>query len=243
MLNLIKRFWPWLVVPIALLIVIALFALVLGLLPFSADWIKGSYDNSFGNFSFPQADEESLPYIYIAVMSVTIGLMGLIVTASTIFITAFINVGAINHARKLQDTQKILLNTRLSDQFQKQREIIDLHFPPGNTDSTKALSIYTTTNLSKEDAEIKNAIVFFLNHYEFLAMGILEGHLDEATLRKSLRGIVCGWVFDMREVIHHIRVVEGKELAFENLVKVYFMWVIQEAGNGEWEDGIALGPT
>lgn len=100
MLNLIKRFWPWFVVPIAILTIIALFALLLATLPLSIDAIKGSYDSSFGNFSFPQADEESLPYIYVGVMGATIGLLSLAITVAAVFITALINVRSVNHSQR-----------------------------------------------------------------------------------------------------------------------------------------------
>ena len=46
----------------------------------------------------------------------------------------------------------------------------------------------------------------------------------------------------MREVIHDIRKVQGRNKSYEYLVKVYFEWAKKTYGNGEWEKGINLGP-
>lgn len=145
---------------------------------------------------------------------------------------------SVNRERKQQDTHKILLDTRLSEYFQEQVRIRRLKLSPKKVNPDAMLKKYLDIE-SNESA----AIQYLLNYYEFLSVGILSGNLDEGTLRDSIRQILCGLVFDMREVIHHLRVDEGRPRAYENLVKVYFNWVAKVEGNGEWEKNINLGPN
>ena len=222
-----RKYVYWLI--LIFVIAIILVGILLASLPISLNLLEWSYD--FSGRNFEDADGNTFPYLYVAILGIVVGALSVAFTIATILVS----VDRANQERKIQDTQKILLETRLSTYYQSQLDIRRKYFPIGG-DAKKVLRIFKASGNSPQKATIK----YLLNYYEFLAIGVLHQNLDETMIEQSLRQILCTLVFDMRLVIHHVRVVQNRPKSYEHLVKIHEMWAKKK--NGEWEEGIDLGP-
>lgn len=220
----IKKYASWLA--FASLITMFIFGMLLMLLPHFINFVEWSYNLS--GREFKEAQGNSLPYIYVGLVGALVGAIGIAGAITAIF--------ANSHERKLQDTQNILLESRLSPYFQEQLNIRRVTFPV-SSDPDTILDFYEKNKNSQEAAAVR----YLLNYYEFLAIGIIRGNLEESMIKDSLRGIICTLVFDMRKVIHHIRAIEGKKKGYVNLLKIYRKWASETKLVDEWDEGFDFG--
>jgi len=131
---------------------------------------------------------------------------------------------------KQQHTLKILFDTRLSAEFRRNLELRKLHFPEGEfVDPVQFwanLHAQRDKVLSDDDAKERRqsaeGLRSLLNYYEFIAMGITRGDLDEAMLKGSIRGIMCNLVNDCVHLIVDAR--EKNEKTYEHLALLYDKW-------------------
>lgn len=140
--------------------------------------------------------------------------------------------------RKKQHTITILFETRLSEQFQNANKLRQKVFPKYTDISfddwnTARLTPVPTTGSPEQiaAAQLKidgaEALTMLLNYYEFLAVGVSVGDLDEELLRKTIRGIMCNLVDDARDLIAEFRRKNPKTYA--NLIELYENWREKDA--------------
>lgn len=131
---------------------------------------------------------------------------------------------------KKQHTIKMLFDTRLSSEFRRHLELRKLHFPEGEhvdpAKFTSFLKAQRDTTLSDDEAlsrrQSAEALRSLLNYYEFLALGIARGDLDEDMLKGSIRGIMCNLVTDCVHIIVDIQ--EENPRGYEHLARLYNAW-------------------
>ena len=222
--------------PIGVLLVVGLLILAL---PWFLSIVGWSYDTT--SREFQKAAEDSIPYIYIGVLGIMVTALGIAFSLVATIATVLVSLKKAKQERKQQDTQKILLDTRLSSFYQEKVVLRWNKFGTGaDGNSTKAranLSIYNRNTGSAASVAVR----YLLNYYEFLAIGIHQGHLEEDVLRESLRGILCRLVFDMRLIIRAARIQPGHEQSFEYIVALYGKWK-KEDNADEWNMRVDLGP-
>lgn len=228
----------------ALAITLALVYLLMALLPYFLSVAEWSYERSGKDFK--KAAGDTFPYIYVSILGIAVGILGVAAALVAVFVNARNarlereqRANSEEQARRQQDTQNTLLDTRLSRYYQEQVALRVSHFPSGK--EAKPPEDVLDECQKKTDSPQVSSVIYLLNYYEFLSIGILQGNLDETVLKESLRGILCRLVFDMRSVIAHARNENSK--AFIYLVTIYDRWVSKVDGNYEWEDGLDLGPT
>lgn len=190
---------------------------ILALLPHAADAIAVVYER------FPE--NPSPRYItFVTILGAIVALLGVIAAILTFAISSRAN----RVAQRKQHTITILLDTRLSDQFQMINTMRKAIYPPGETvGSAVFYPDYRAAYAPAKNAATcrrrgAEALVSLLNYYEFLSVGLDQGDLDEAMLRKTLRGIMCRLVDDAREIVAAERRKNGR--TFEHLAALYADW-------------------
>lgn len=132
-----------------------------------------------------------------------------------------------------QHTVSTLLQSRLSAVFQERGErLVDL-LTDDNGDCRTLTEQHIAALSPREIASVR----YLLNYYEFIAVGIRHGDLDERLLEQTIRGIVCSLVAATRLyiVLGRTREHETKtgsrrrrrtpELrVYENLLWLYDKW-------------------
>ncbi|MEO0944948.1 MAG: DUF4760 domain-containing protein [Pseudomonadota bacterium] len=129
-----------------------------------------------------------------------------------------------------QHTIKILFDTRLSSEFRQYLEHRKHHFAEGSVIDparfTEYLAARRTVDLSDDDANSRRksaeAVRSLLNYYEFIALGIKSGDLDEPMLKGMVRGMTCRLVADAHLVIRDYRADNAR--TFEHLTALYANW-------------------
>lgn len=117
-----------------------------------------------------------------------------------------------------QHTFNIWLQTRCSAKYMEHAEIINkLYF------NRKDGYVLTIDDLEKPDFKnIEQSFVYVLNHYEFVAVGIRSGDLDEDIIRQAMRGIVVG-LYEYASA--YIKRMQGQSpQAYEHLTALYHRW-------------------
>ena len=161
---------------------------------------------------------------------------GTIVAAISVIaaiLTFWFSTRAARHAQRKQHTITVLLETRLSSEFQGTIEKRRAHFPEYTDVSfedwdqaRKATAPADATPEVIHAQKIKRdsalALTTLLNYYEFLAVGITEGDLDEDMLKKTLRSIMCNLVDDSRHLIAGMQKVNPN--TYEHLTILYGQW-------------------
>lgn len=109
--------------------------------------------------------------------------MGSIVAAVTGWIiTSWVSL----RNTKRQHTITVLLQSRLSQAYQQRMKDAIAIYPV-----TPNLTLFQECDLNcPEKKEAIEGIKYLLNYFEFIAVGIKYGDLDEKTLRQSMRGIL-----------------------------------------------------
>lgn len=111
-------------------------------------------------------------------------------------------------AHRTNNAFAIIMETRKSSEFLKRGELVSKHFPPGSKTIPEAYRKYFSpsavaramhdheiTTEEKEKAEATHALKYVLNYYEFMAVGIRAGDLDENLIYETIHPSVCA-VFD-----------------------------------------------
>ncbi|MCR9123027.1 MAG: DUF4760 domain-containing protein [Phyllobacteriaceae bacterium] len=143
--------------------------------------------------------------------------------------TLIYNANAAEDQQRRQHTVNTLLQSRLSAEFRLHkerreayfREYQDVHYKDsfalryGNVPTPGGAK----TVLPHESAR---SLIELLNFYEFVALGVRKGDLDQQMLRRSVRGIMCNLVDDCRYLIGGLRV--RSPLAYENLCWLCDQW-------------------
>ena len=192
------------------------------LLPLAVHSISSAY------VSFPDQSSDK----YTAFLSASGSIVAFFSVVAAI-VTFALNSRAARNAQRKQHTITVLLDTRLSSEFQetieKRRylfpEYSDVLFEEWNRARTA-----TAENLDDEGAvmharrqrESALAVTQLLNYYEFLAVGILKGDLDKDMLYKTLRSIMCNLVDDCRHLIAEMQ--RGKPSTYAHLTALYAQW-------------------
>jgi hypothetical protein len=161
---------------------------------------------------------------------------GTIVAAISVIaaiLTFWFSTRAARRAQRKQHTITVLLETRLSAEFQGTIEKRRAHFPEYTdvsfedwdyarkaTAPSDASSEVINAQKIKRDSAL--ALTTLLNYYEFLAVGITEGDLDEDMLKKTLRSIMCNLVDDSRYLIAGMQMVNPN--TYEHLSNLYGEW-------------------
>ena len=107
-------------------------------------------------------------------------------------------------AHRTNNAFAIIMETRKSSEFLKRAEFISRHFPPGTRsipndyrrffDPTVLRQVLTDETASKDEqsrAEAVLALKYVLNYYEFMAVGIRVGDLDENLVYDTIHPGVC----------------------------------------------------
>lgn len=209
---LLKIWQHFLFKAVLLLVIGVLFALVT--MPILLSLIEWSYGLSGRNFG--RLDTGTLPYIYTAVF-------GVVVTLLTVAVT----VSATRDENRKRSTQQILLDSRLSEYFQERLDLAEKHFPKGKKASLSLFNAFQKSSIA-EEKEAAEALRRVLNYYEFIAAGVEHGNLDKDMLKETVRAMLCGLVYDTRDIIRDFRVTKREELNYQNLVAVYWKWVKEE---------------
>lgn len=115
-----------------------------------------------------------------------------------------------------QNTYKILLESRLSDVYQRQVRLVESKWPVGG-------DIITSDDLkSGLHLEEVAAQRYILNYLEIMAIGASTGDFHEATLRSFMRGMLIRAVGRSRVLIDHDKQVQPA--AYFHLLRLHEKW-------------------
>ena len=162
-------------------------------------------------------DDGSLPYIFTTVVGVVFGVA---VTIAAVILT----VMSTRSENRKQSTIKILLEARMSKDFQADLALIQIYFPTGRKASPNKYQRLSRSPRIKE-MQAATALLQMLNYYEFIGTGIRKGNLDSSMTKETIRGLLCRLVFDMRGIIRHYRVTMNQPKTFKDIVALYWLWV------------------
>ena len=158
----------------------------------------------------------TLPYIYVGVIAILATVISILVSSA---------VSRQNQRR--QNTVKILLESRLSHNYGVLGELDRSYFSKIDDGTAKTYRTYRTDlGGSGKKREGAKAVLQMLNYFEFLSAGILYRNFDETMMEKSIRGILCLRVYNMRYIIQEIRKKRPK--SYEHLVALYWLWFDEE---------------
>ena len=188
-------------------------ALLLAILYFSNQIVPDSENDHFSNW---------------------ISFLGFVGTTASILLAAYTFMRSADNARRQsrkQHTITILLESRLSEEFRNMNEQRKSVFKPGSDiihsdwkNAKDRKKRYPHSDLEEVEDRYKtaDALMFMLNYYEFLALGIRTGDLDEDLLRGTMRGLMCSMVDDARDVIFHLQ--KESPSIYEHLRLLYERW-------------------
>ena len=128
-----------------------------------------------------------------------VGVAGILAAATGWVVTSMVNL----HNARRQHTVNVLLQSRLSQAYQQRLRDVVKAFPV----TPKVTKLRVGDWNTQEYSEAIDGVKYLLNYFEFVAVGIRTGDLDEKTLRMSLRGILTT-LCDMADV--YIRYQRGE---------------------------------
>lgn len=127
-----------------------------------------------------------------------------------------------------QHTINTLLQTRLSATYMEEaRHVNDKFFSKGKPIAQVVEHLQGSSDDSKRDYR---AVTYFLNYFEFVAVGIRHGDLDEKVLRGTLRGIVlnmreiCGPYIRYARGCASFNAIDDRRCASPHLLE-HFLWL------------------
>ena len=128
-----------------------------------------------------------------------VGIAGILAAATGWVVTSMVNL----HNARRQHTVNVLLQSRLSQAYQQRLRDVVKAFPV----TPKVTPIKAGDWDVAENLEAIDGVKYLLNYFEFVAVGIRTGDLDEKTLKMSLRGILIT-LCDMADI--YIRYQRGE---------------------------------
>ncbi|WBX94984.1 DUF4760 domain-containing protein [Pseudoxanthomonas mexicana] len=112
----------------------------------------------------------------------------------------------------------IIMQTRTSSEFRARADLVSKHFPPGTTEIPDAYAQYfcpkrlgealRESNVAEGDKAHAEAIValkYVLNYYEFMAVGIRAGDLDNDMIYDTLHPSICNLYERSAMLIDYLR--------------------------------------
>ncbi len=128
-----------------------------------------------------------------------VGVAGILAAATGWVVTSMVNL----HNARRQHTVNVLLQSRLSQAYQQRLRDVVEKFPV----TPKVTRLKMGDWDFPENAVAIDGVKYLLNYFEFVAVGIRTGDLDEKTLKMSLRGILIT-LCDMADV--YVRYQRGE---------------------------------
>lgn len=116
-----------------------------------------------------------------------------------------------------QHTINTLLQSRLSTAFNQRTDDLAAVYPTGIN-----LKESDLTNTDPKNLAALAALKYFLNHHEFIAVGICHGDLNPDVLKSCIEGIVVG-LYEKAEVYIKARQKDDPQ-NFEHFVWLYEEW-------------------
>jgi uncharacterized membrane protein (DUF485 family) len=127
-----------------------------------------------------------------------------------------------------QHTVTTLLSSRLSETYMSQTRLVNARYfsPSGGLYQLTAAEVKSAA----PEAQLA-AVRYLLNYFEFIAVGIRYGDLDEKLLKNTLRGILCGVYEAAGPLVTQRRQAPagssvGRSRTFEHLEWLYARWHI-----------------
>jgi hypothetical protein len=166
---------------------------------------------------------------FLQVSSLSVAAIALAAAITTYILTA----RASKISQRRHHTVTLLMNARFNGEFVamlKNRqhsfpEYTDITFENWNT----ARLAYATNPFDQAEVDeaercrnSASAVVGILNFYEFLAVCLVEGELDQEMLFKTYRSIMCNLVDDSRHLIAGMQQVNPN--TYEHLTALYGQW-------------------
>jgi hypothetical protein len=107
-----------------------------------------------------------------------------------------------NKSHRTNNAFSIIMETRKSPEYLARVKLIAKHFPPGTRDIPQGYEAYfdserisqalkSDDDVAKERAEAVLALKYILNYFEFMAVGIRVGDLDEDLIFDTVNTTVC----------------------------------------------------
>lgn len=137
-------------------------------------------------------------------------------------VTFLLNTWQTQRHQRKQHTIRILLETRLSAEYRGLLSSRSKNFPAGTSISPKDFDLAHSGQCGPESKRSANSLVAILNHYEFIAVAIDAGDLDEQMMRRTVRGLMCNLVHDCRYLIPHFQ--SSNSRLYEALVDLFNRW-------------------
>lgn len=133
--------------------------------------------------------------------------------ASAVAIGWFVHAHTQKNTQRRQHTVNVLNSSRMSEVYQENLEKYSMRYSRNKPISKKNVDIYVKWNkkggkLSDEKLEIVESIrnaIYLLNFYEFVAVGINKGDMDDEYLYETVSFIVSGLLVASRELILEVR--------------------------------------
>lgn len=151
----------------------------------------------------------------------------------TIAIGWIIHVQSAMFNHRKTHTLNMLLQTRISTEYQNRHKALIKHYSFGNEISPQDVEAFYSEDPEFEESKVDaiRAAEYFLNFYDFLASGIKSNDLDEDLLYDSVRGYTSG----LLEKTVHIR----KHKTHEDSPKT---WKPLKDLNARWKVRYATDP-
>lgn len=121
-----------------------------------------------------------------------------------------------------QHTISTLLQSRLSATYMKYADDLSTHYE----DYDKRRNKNAALREAATDGVDILALRYILNYFEFIAIGVKRGDLDEDTLRDSLRSILRKNVAMSRPWIMQVRM--GNDMLYQNLLWLHDRWALKK---------------
>jgi hypothetical protein len=128
----------------------------------------------------------------------------------------FVHFKLTQKAHRTNNAFAIIMETRKSAEFRTRADLVAKHFPPG-TDSIprEYAEFFCPQRLGealrgedqalKERAEAILALKYILNYYEFMAVGVRVGDLEEKMIFDTIHPTVCNLYDRSSSLIAHLR--------------------------------------
>jgi|AACY02.2.fsa_nt_gi hypothetical protein len=170
----------------------------------------------FVSVYFLEVDLKDSPQLIVMTVGVSIAVFAV-----------FANAHFARRQARIQHSMKILLETRHSNDFNALLRARKAVWAEGVRIDPLTFESYLALDPNGPEEETRKlhaaeAVRALLNYYEFLALGIARGDLDEAMLRETVRGIMCNLVIDCLGVIDAQRA--RNPLTLRHLTALYLRW-------------------
>jgi hypothetical protein len=157
----------------------------------------------------------------------SLDVLGFSIASSVAVFGWFVQHQLTRQHNKVSHSLNILLQMRVSEEFQKHMTDANKHYPSRKKTVIPVEDVNLYSRNDEVDCKIKSisSHIYLLNYYEFLAYGIKSGALDEELLFQTLGGIVVGHYRRAENMIKHARSESPK--IYESLVNLEDRWSVR----------------